>query len=178
MFFLDAYFYNIVKYDLVNTFFYQNIEQIPKFEKIILNFGYQKSSFKHLISGLLALEFVSSRKSKLTKSKYLNVFLKIKKGSPVGCKIVLKKTCDVFFYLKLITSIFPKIKYSQSAHTKQSLKSIKSISIQLKTPLIFTELENQYQFFKDIPKLDITLVTTSKSQNELFFIFKSIKFFI
>ena len=44
--------------------------------------------------------------------------------------------------------------------------------------LIKTVAENQYQFFKDIPKLDITLVTTSKSQNELFFIFKSIKFFI
>jgi len=178
MFFLDTYFYNIVKYDLVNVFFYQRIEQIPKFEKIILNFGYQKSSFKHLISGLLALEFLSSKKSKLTKSRYLNVFLKIKKGSPVGCKIILKKHIMYFFYLKLITSIFPKIKHSQPAIFKQSLKSIKSISIQLRNPLIFKELENQYQFFKDIPRLDITLVTTSKSQNELFFIFKSIKFFI
>jgi len=178
MFFLDAYFYNIVKYDLVNIFFYQKVEHIPKFKKIILNFGYQKSSFKHLISGLLALEFLSSKKSRLTKSKYLNVFLKIKKGSPVGCKIVLRKHAMYFFYLKLITSIFPKIKYFQPAHSKQNLKSIKSISIQLKNPLIFKELENHYQFFKDIPKLDITLVTTAKSQNELFFIFKSIKFFI
>ena len=82
MFFLDTYFYNIIKYDLANIFFYQKVEQIPKFEKIILNFGYQKSSFKHLISGLLALEFLSSKKSRLTKSKYLNVFLKIKKAAP------------------------------------------------------------------------------------------------
>ena len=83
-----------------------------------------------------------------------------------------------FFYIKLITLIFPKISQSQTVHFQQNLKSIKSISIQLKNPLIFKELENQYQFFKDIPKLDITLVTTSKSQNELFFIFKSIKLFI
>ena len=83
-----------------------------------------------------------------------------------------------FFYIKLITLIFPKINQSQTVHFQQNLKSIKSISIQLKNPLIFKELENQYQFFKDIPKLDITLVTTSKSQNELFFIFKSIKLFI
>jgi len=159
-------------------FFYQNIKQIPKFEKIILNFGYQKSSFKHLISGLLALEFISSKKSKLTKSKYLNVFLKIKKGSPVGCTIILRKHTMYFFYIKLITLIFPKISQSQTVHFQQNLKSIKSISIQLKNPLIFKELENQYQFFKDIPKLDITLVTTSKSQNELFFILKSIKLFI
>nr|YP_010208821.1 ribosomal protein L5 [Skeletonema grevillei]UBA16131.1 ribosomal protein L5 [Skeletonema grevillei] len=178
MFFLDAYFYNIIKYDLVNVFFYQNIKQIPKFEKIVLNFGYQKSSFKHLISGLLALEFVSSKKSRLTKSKYLNVFLKIKKGSPVGCKIVLRKHTMYLFYLKLITAIFPKIKNSQTVQSQQNLKSIKSISIQLKNPLIFKELENQYQFFKDIPRLDVTLVTTSKSQKELLFMFKSIKFFI
>jgi large subunit ribosomal protein L5 len=177
MFFLNVYYYNIIKYDLINMFFYQNTKQIPKFEKIILNFGYQKSSFKHLISGLLALEFISSKKSRLTKSKYLHVFLKIKKGSPVGCKIILRKQTMYFFYFKLITSVFPKIKQSQTVHFQQNLQSIKAISIQLKNSLIFKELENQYQFFKDIPKLDITLVTTSKSQNELFCIFKSIKFF-
>ena len=60
-------------------------------KKIVLNFGYQKSNLKYLISGLLALEFISSKKGKITKSRHLNLFLKIKKGDPVGCKIVLKK---------------------------------------------------------------------------------------
>jgi large subunit ribosomal protein L5 len=108
MFFLKTYFDRVIKYDLINTFFYQNLLEIPKLEKIILNFGYQKSNFKYLVSGLLALEFISLKKSKITKSKHLNVFLKIKKGNPVGCKIVLKKNTMYLFYLKLITSVFSK----------------------------------------------------------------------
>ena len=79
-----------------------------------------------------------------------------------------------FFYLKLITSVFSKI--NRPLYNGQ-LNWGKSISFQLKTPLLFSELENQFQFFKDTPKLDITLTTNSKSQAELLFLFKSIKFF-
>jgi large subunit ribosomal protein L5 len=176
MVFFETYLCKVVKYDLVNTFIYQNLTQIPRLKRIILNFGYQKSNLKYLISGLLALEFVSSRKGRITKSKHLNVFLKIKKGDPVGCKIVLKKSTMYFFYLKLITSIFPKTKQPQTPKFQWDLKLAKSISFQIKTPLLFAELENEFQYFKDTPRLDITLSTNSRSQEELFFLLKSIKF--
>jgi len=178
MFFFETYFHKVIKYDLINTFFYPNIKNIPQLKKITLNFGYQKSNFKYLVSSFLALEFISLKKGKITKSKHLNVFLKIKKGNPVGCKIVLKKNAMHFFYLKLITSILSKTKQSQTTNLQWNLKLVKSISFQLKTPLLFPELENQFQYFKDIPKLDITLLTNSRSQKELVFLFKSIKFFL
>lgn len=157
-------------------FVYQNLTQIPRLEKIILNFGYPKSKLKNLISCLLALEFLSSQKGKMTKSRHLNIFLKIKKGNPVGCKIVLKKSIMNLFYLKLMTSIFPKIKRPQIYSLRVGSKQIKSVSFQLKNPLLFTELENQFQFFKDTPQLDITLTTNSRSQEELLFLLKSIQF--
>ena len=108
--FFEAYNHKIIKYDLVNTFVYQNLMQMPKLEKIILNFGYPKSKLKNLIPGLLALEFLSSKKGEITKSRHLNIFLKIKKGNPVGCKIVLKKRLMNLFYFKLLTSILPRVK--------------------------------------------------------------------
>jgi large subunit ribosomal protein L5 len=114
MSFFEAYHRKVIKYDLVNTFTYQNLTQIPKLERIVLNFGYPKSKLKNLISGLLALEFLSSKKGKMTKSRHLNLFLKVKKGNPVGCTIVLKKNLMHFFYLKLMTSIFPKVRRPQT----------------------------------------------------------------
>ena len=110
MYFFETYTYKIIKYDLINTFFCQSLVQIPNLKKIILNFGYQKSNIKYLISSILALEFISSKKGRITKSKRINLFLKIKKGNPVGCTIVLKKNAMHFFYIKLKTLIFPKIK--------------------------------------------------------------------
>ena len=83
-----------------------------------------------------------------------------------------------FFYLKLKTFVLSDIKQSQILKSQQNLKLIKSVSFQLKNPLLFVELENQFQIFKDIPRLDITLVTNSKSRKELFFLLKSIKFFL
>ena len=178
MLFFKTYYHKIVKYDLVNTFLCQKLTEIPELKKIVLNFGYQKSNLKYLISGLLALEFITSKKGSLTKSKHLNLFLKIKKGNPVGCKIVLKKNTMYFFYIRLITSIFSKAKQSPKYQFQWSSKSVKSISIQLKSPLLFSDLETQFQFFRNIQRLDITLVTNSGSQKELFFFLKSLKFFI
>jgi hypothetical protein len=83
-----------------------------------------------------------------------------------------------FFYLKLLTSIFSKTKQSQTSHLQWNLGLVKSVSFRLKNPLFFAELENQFQFFKDIPQLDITLLTNSQSQKELVFLLKSIKLFL
>lgn len=113
MFFFETYLHKIVKYDLVNAFIYQNITQMPKLKKIILNFGHQKLNFKYFISSMLALEFISLKKGKITKSKHLNVILKIKKGNPVGCKLILKKKSMCFFYMKVITAIFSKVTQPQ-----------------------------------------------------------------
>jgi len=122
MTFFEEYNRTVIRYDLINTFVYQNLAQVPRLEKIILNFGYPKSKIKNIISGLLALEFLSSQKGTITKSKHLNVFLKIKKGNPVGCKLVLRKNIMNLFYLKLMTSIFPKIKRPQSHSLRNDLK--------------------------------------------------------
>lgn len=178
MFFFERYFHTIIKYDLINTFFYQDLIKIPKLEKIILNFGYKNPNFRYIISSLLALEFISLKKGKITKSKDLNVFLKIKKGNPVGCKIILNKKSMYFFYLKLIIFILSKAKQSQKSRLHWRLKLNKSLSFQLKNPLLFAELENHFQFFKNISQLDVTLITDSKCQKELIFLFKSIKFFL
>ena len=178
MFFFERYFHTVVKYDLINTFFYQNLTEVPKLEKIVLNFGYKNPNFKHIISSLLALEFISFEKGNITKSKDLNVFLKIKKGNPVGCKITLRKKTMYFFYLKLINFILSETKQSQKSQLRWNLELDKSISFQLKNPLLFTELENHFQFFKNISQLDITLNTNSICQKELIFIFRSIKLFI
>lgn len=91
MFFFNKYLQHIIKYDSINALSFKEPKQLPKLQTIVLNFGYQKSNFKRLISGLLALEFLTSKKSRITRSKHLNVVLKIKQGAPVGCKITLKK---------------------------------------------------------------------------------------
>ena len=172
MFFVNNYYKKTVRYDFVNAFFLKNLTQIPNFKKIVIYFGYQQSLFKHIILGLLALEVISLKKGKLKQAKRLNIFLKIKKGTPVGCEVILRKNLMYSFYLKLITVLSSKTKKFKSIQFQKNIKLIKAISFKVKNPLLFFELENQYQFFKNLPKIDITLfLDNKKSSNELFFFF-------
>lgn len=174
--FPQLYYKRIIQYDLLNNFLFINQKKISKIKKITLNFGYEKSNFKQLIAGLVALEFISFKRGKLTKSNQINITLKIKKGTPVGCKVVLRKNFMYLFYLKLLTSIFFRTKLSQGVALSQASQAVNSISFKIENPLLFSELENQYQFFKSLPPLDITITTNSTSKNELFFLLKSFKF--
>ena len=175
MYLINYYYNNIVKYDLINKFYYKNIKQLPNILKIILNFNFKKQNIKNLMSSLIALELISSQKPIFTKSKISNITLKIRKGQPVGCKITLRKQNSNYFILKLINEFF----YSKS-NKQETLKNIKTtnfsfISFQIKNSLIFPELETNYQIFKQLTKLNITIVCTSKTFSELTFLLKSYK---
>jgi len=173
--FLNYYYNNIVKYDLINKFYYKNIKQLPKVEKIILNFNFKKQTYRNLTTSLLALELISNQKPIFIMSKVSNITLKIRKGQPAGFKLTLRKQNANFFILKLINEIF----YSKS-NFRENLKKIKIknssfFSFQIKNSLIFPELESNYQIFKELSKLNITIVCNSKTFSELNFLLKSYK---
>ena len=43
--------------------------------------------------------------------------------------------------------------------------------------MVFKEMEDYYKYFKDISKLNISLITTSKNSTEFLFLLKSFKIY-
>ena len=76
-----------------------------KFEKITLNFGIKEINFKALVLVMSTLEAIASQKPIPTKSTKSNIFLKIRKGAPVGCKLTLRKSNMFTFFSKLFLLI-------------------------------------------------------------------------
>ena len=175
MHFFEHYYENIVKYDLLNKFQYKKIKNIPKLQRITLNFVNKNYNIKYITSSLIALEIITSKKSILTHPKNFNISLKIKKGNPVGCKITIKKNIMYVFFAKLIITIFPRLKYFKNLIIKKKNFEIKAVSFKLKNILNFPELEYQYKFFKNLPSLNIIIVTNSTTSNEFLFLLKSFK---
>lgn len=173
MTFLTNYYKNIVKYDLLNKFIYKTPYNIPKIQKIILNFNYKKQNLKILITSLLALELISSQKSMILKSKISNITVKLRKGNPIGCKLTLRNYRIPTFLAKLIQNIYIKSKIITLFQNNKFLNT--TISFQLKNILIFPELEAHYQFFKNISCLNITIVSTPTTTKEFFFLLKNYK---
>ena len=171
---IENYYKNVIRYDLINKFFYTHVEEIPKLKKIILNFGCKSDEIKLIASSLFSLELITSKRGYITKSKRANILLKIRKGSPVGCVVVLEKTKMYHFFSKLLSEVFPNLKdFRGFSISKKTGKS--TFSFTLKDLIAFKELEKQFYLFTNLPPLNIVLITNSKTKEELLYLLNSLK---
>lgn len=171
--FLIYYYKKIILYDFLNKFKYNNINQIPYIKKIILYFNYKKIDFKLLLISLMVLELLTFQKSRITKSKKINIKLKIKIGNPVGCKITLRKKSIYFFFDKLFfNDIIKKKLYTLKINSKKF-----TINLKIKNILNFIELKKHYNILKNLYFLNVTIVMHSNTNKELIFLLLSYKFF-
>jgi large subunit ribosomal protein L5 len=172
MHYLDFYYKTVIKYDLINKFNYKNIKELPKIKKIILNFKTKNFKTKTFAATLFALELITLKKCQFITSKKPNIILKIQKGQPVGGKVILKKKKMYHFLSSLILEIFPKLPNSIKFKPNNS-----NISIQLKQDNItFYNLKEHYNLSDLITYINITIITNSKTQTELFFLLRSFQF--
>jgi|SRR6476661_8696522 len=175
MHFLNYSLSNTLKHDLLNKFYYKNINDLPKLKKVILNFGCKTNDIKQLSITALALELIANQKGILTKSKKSNILLKIRKGNPVGCKLTLRKKLMLTFLEKALIETFPKIKNFNGLTISKQIKK-NSFSYELHDNLNFNELEKHYYLFNNLPKLTITVVTNTTTKKEFLFILKAFQF--
>ena len=171
---LENYYKKVIKYDLINKFFYSHLRDVPKLKKIILTFGCKSFAIKNVAASLIALELITTKQGTITKAKRANVVLKIRKGYPVGCMIVLTRTKMYQFFFKLLTQVFPNLKNFKSISVSKNLKN-KSFSLTLMDLINFKELESQFYLFTNLPPLNIILVTNTKTRKELLYLLNSFK---
>ena len=171
---LENYYKQVIKYDLINKFFYNQLKDIPELKKIILNFGCKSFEIKNIAAALLSLELITTKQASVTKSKRANILLKIRKGYPVGCMVILTKNKMYQFFFKLLTEVFPNLKDFKGIKVSKNLRN-KSFSMTLLDLINFKELEKQFYLFTNLPPLNIILVTNTKSRKELIYLLNSFK---
>lgn len=174
MHFLEKFHSKNLKYELVNKFVYSNTKSIPKLKKISLNFGCKTADVKQLSSSLLALELIANQRGLLTKTKHSNILFKIRKGNPTGCKLTLSKYNTYNFLWKLTCEIFPKLKNFSGFYSSKILKK-NHFSYELHETFAFKELESHYYLFNGLPKLNLTIVTSTGDKKELTLLLKSLQ---
>ena len=166
--FLHNYNENIVNYDLLNKFAYNSINKLPKLKFININLSLKKNDIKLLISYLASLKIITQQNGIIIPAKKSNIIFKIRKGTPIGCKITLRKTKMFLFYLKLLNKSFLPINKNKINEN--------SISFQIKNIFLFKELELNYQFFNNLSFFNVNLVTTAVCNNQNKFLLTSYKF--
>ena len=173
--YIENYFNNVVKYDLVNKFYYTELDKIPIICEIAVVFRFKELNVKQLSTMLLALELITSKKGQFLVARKGNLFLKIRKGSPVGCKVILRKKEMYDQLLKLVNEVFLKIKVLLKIN-KNKIKNDNIISYGLNDNSLLVEIGQNYNLFNGI-LTDITITIMGKKINQkgFFFLIESLK---
>jgi ribosomal protein L5 len=162
-----------LKYDFINKFFYENTCKLPEIKKVFLTVNCKNTDFKKLATSLLALSIVANQKICVIRNKNPNLFLKVRKGQPTGCKVELSKKNKDGFLSRIFFELPTKFKNFTGLRCDSI--SINMISFIIKDIFAFYELENHYHIFNKLENLNVTLITNSKQSKETYWIFKSIK---
>jgi hypothetical protein len=156
------------------SFFYLNTHQIPYvIKKFTLFYSLKKDiSSNSLIKISSFLELISFQRPFFIRAKNSSLFLKIRKGAPMGLKITLRNGRLSNFLRCLIWQIFPNIKNFNlnTKFIKLKKKKINSVFFAVIDPFAFSILTNFYFFFKSCTNLKILVSFPNIStKNETFF---------
>ena len=173
---LENYYHQVIKVDLINKYnYYETSIDIPKLEKIILNFGSKNLDLFVVSSSLLFLELITRKTGNVTKAKRSNVLLKIRKGNIVGCKVVLTKKEMYDFLLNLLINIFPNLKNFDGIKVVKEKLLKRSFSFTIIDFVCFKELEKQFYLFSKLPPLNIIILSNTKTKKEMLYLMQSFK---
>ncbi|MFZ5942541.1 MAG: 50S ribosomal protein L5 [Bacillota bacterium] len=150
---------------LQQKFNYQNVMEIPKLEKVILNIGLGEAvqNPKALDAALQDLTIIAGQKPVVTKAKKSIAAFKLRAGMPVGVKVTLRGERMYEFVDKLVSIALPRVRDFRGVSPK-SFDGRGNYSLGLKEQLLFPEIE--YDKIDKIRGMEVVFTTTAKTDEE------------
>ena len=157
---LKEQYYATVRDQLQKQFGYKNVNQIPKFEKIVVNMGVGEAAqdAKAIEGAVSDLRTITGQQPLVTHANF-----KLRAGMPIGAKVTLRGDRMWEFLDRLISIAIPRIRDFRGVSSK-SFDGRGNYSMGVTEQLIFPEID-----FDKIDRtrgMDITIVTTANTDEE------------
>jgi len=151
--------------NMMREFSYKNIMEVPRIEKIVLNVGLGEAiqNIKLLDAAQKELSLVSGQKAVVTKAKKSIAAFKLRKGTPIGCKVTLRGQMMYEFLDRFISLSLPRIRDFRGISGK-SFDGRGNYSLGLKEQFIFPEID--YDKVEMVHGLDVVFCTSAKTDKE------------
>lgn len=158
-------FENEVQSEMIKKFNYNNVWEVPRLEKVVINMGVgeAKENPKLLDAAVRDLSIITGQKPVVTKAKKSVASFKLREGMSIGCKVTLRGQRMYHFLGKLINTALPRVRDFRGISPK-SFDGRGNYTLGLKEQLIFPEIN--YDDVEKIMGMDITVVTSSKTDEE------------
>lgn len=150
---------------LVEQFHYENIQEVPKVTKVTINRGLGEAAqnAKSLEASLKEVAVITGQKPVVTRAKKAIAGFKIRQGMPVGLMVTLRGDRMYDFLDRLIGLSLPRIRDFRGISPK-SFDGRGNYTLGVREQLIFPEVE--YDSIDQIRGLDISIITTAKTDEE------------
>ena len=168
---LKKYYQTKLRDELKNKLGLQNIFEVPKIKKIVVNIGVGEaaSDSKKIESATSDLSTITGQKSVVTKAKKSIAGFKLRKGVNIGCKVTLRKDRMYEFLDRLINIALPRVRDFKGL-SKRSFDKSGNYSIGIKEQIIFPEIN--YDKIDKVRGMDVSIITSTRNDNHAFELLK------
>jgi large subunit ribosomal protein L5 len=162
---LKEKYLNEVRPALRAKFEYDNVMQIPRVEKVVLNMGVGKAigNSKLLDAAAKDLATIAGQKPVITRAKRSVSNFKLREGMAIGAKVTLRGERMYEFLDKFMSINLPRVRDFRGVSPK-SFDGRGNYTVGVKEQLIFPEID--YDKVDQIQGLDVTIVTSARTDEE------------
>lgn len=156
---------------MTKEFEYQNIMQVPKITKTVLNIGLGEAiqNVKLIDGAVEELTAIAGQKAIVTRARRSIAAFKVREGMPIGVAVTLRRERMYHFLDKLINIVLPRVRDFRGVSPK-AFDGRGNYTLGLKEQIIFPEIE--YDKIDKIKGMNITVVTTANTDEEARFMLR------
>jgi large subunit ribosomal protein L5 len=150
---------------LRKEFSYDNIMQVPKVTKIVLNIGLGEAlqNAKSIDAAVADLTAIAGQKPVVTRAKKSIANFKLREGQAIGAMVTLRGSRMYEFLDRLINVSLPRIRDFRGVN-RRSFDGRGNYSIGLREQIMFPEIE--YDRVDKLRGLEISIVTSARTDAE------------
>lgn len=149
---------------LLKAFEYENVMQIPRIEKVVINIGLgsEQDNAKALEAAMGDVTTIAGQKPIMTKARKSIANFKLREGRVIGTKVTLRGAKMWAFLDRLVNIALPRVRDFRGV-SPDAFDGRGNYTLGLRDQLIFPEIE--YDKIDKLRGMEVTIVTTAKSDD-------------
>ena len=162
---LKTYYHEEVVPALMNEFGYDNVMQVPRLSKIVVNTSLKEGirDIKVLEGAASEIALITGQKAIVRRARRSIANFKLREGMPIGAMVTVRRERMYEFMDRLITIAIPRVRDFRGLNGK-SFDGRGNYSMGIVEQIVFPEID--YDKVARITGMNITMVTTAKTDAE------------
>jgi large subunit ribosomal protein L5 len=150
---------------MIERFGYDNVMQVPRLEKIVVNTGVGEAlqNAKALDAAAKDVAEITGQRAVITRARKSIAAFRLREGNPIGVKVTLRGERMYDFMDRLINVALPRQR-DFSGVSRTAFDGRGNYSLGLREQLIFVEID--YDTIDKVRGLEVSIVTTARTDEE------------